>query len=100
VPRQLLDNAGIRGDQVLVKSEPMKLSIVATGSTVATPLDALYALPDLFFSATPAGQPLGFEHPTLLHLPRSMTDMFGTDPKLVARIEGSTVVVVPATVVN
>ena len=100
VPRQLLDNAGIRGDQVLVKTEPMKLEIVATGSTVATPLDALYALPDLFFSATPAGQPLGFEHPTLLHLPRSMTDMFGTDPKLVARIEGASVVVVPATVVN
>src|SRR5262249_1646442 len=83
VPRQLLANAGIRGDQVLVNSEPGKLTISATGATVATPLDSLYALPDLFFSSTPAGQPIGFEHPTLLHLPRSMTDMFGTDPKLV-----------------
>jgi len=96
VPRQLLDNAGIRGDQVLVNSEPGKLTITATGSTVATPLDSLYALPDLFFSSTPAGQPIGFEHPTLLHLPRSMTDMFGADPKLVARVEGSNVVVVAA----
>jgi hypothetical protein len=96
VPRKLIENAGIHGDRVLVRSDAVgpKLTIAAAGSTAAAPVDPLYALPDLFFAATDNGQPLNYEHPSLLHIPRSMLDIFGQDPNLVARIESGTVVVV------
>lgn len=97
VPRSLIENAGIRGDRVLVKSDPAvpRLQITAAGATpVAAPVDPLYALPDLFFAATDNGQPLNYEHPSLLHVPRSMLDLFGPDPNLVAKIDGSSVVIV------
>lgn len=94
VSRKLLANAGIRGDRVLVQSEPAALRIVAVGSAVVTPVDPLYPLPDLFFSATAQGQPLDIEHPTLLHVPRSLLERFGPAPSLVARIDGATVIVV------
>src|SRR4051812_44939549 len=95
VPRALIENAGIRGDQVLVRTDTAtpKLTIAAVGSTPApAAVDPLYALPDLFFAATDNGlQPLAYEHPSLLHVPRSMLDMFGQDPDLVAKIVGNTV---------
>jgi hypothetical protein len=96
VSRQLLESAGITGDRVLVKSDAAipRLQILPGGSTAPTPLDPLFAVPDLFFTATDAGQPLNFEHPSLLHVPRSMMEIFGTDPKLVAKIDGASVVVV------
>lgn len=98
VPRKLIENAGIRGDRVLVRTDQaaLKLTIVAPGSSspAPAPVDPLYALPDLFFAATDNGQPLNYEHPSLLHVPRSMIDMFGQDPNLVARIENGTVVIV------
>lgn len=98
VPRKLIENAGIRGDRVLVRTDQAagKLTIVAPGASAPAPapVDPLYALPDLFFAATDNGQPLNYEHPSLLHIPRSMIDMFGQDPNLVARIENGTVVVV------
>ena len=96
VPRSLIEHAGIRGDQVVVRSDAAtpKLTIVAVGSTpAAAPSDPLYALPDLFFAPTDNGQPLAYEHPSLLHVPRSMLDIFGQDPNLVARIDGSSVVI-------
>lgn len=96
VPRMLIQNAGIHGEQVVVKSEAAvpRLVIQAAGATPTTaPVDPLYALPDLFFAATDNGQPLNYEHPSLLHIPRSMLDIFGADPNLVAKIDGSTVVV-------
>ena len=43
---------------------------------------------------TDNGQPLNYEHPSLLHVPRSMLDIFGPDPNLVAKINGSSVVIV------
>jgi hypothetical protein len=93
VPRALLENAGIRGDQVVVRSDATgpKLTIAATSSATA-PVDPA-ASPDLFYAATDNGQPLAYEHPSLLHLPRSVLDIFGQDPNLVARIDGSTVIV-------
>ena len=98
VPRALIQNAGIHGDQVLVKSEAAvpRLVINAAGATApaAAPVDPLYALPDLFFAATDAGQPLNYEHPSLLHIPRSMLDIFGQDPNLVAKIEAGSVVII------
>jgi hypothetical protein len=99
VPRALIQNAGIHGDRVLVKSDPAvpRLQInAASGSATpaAAPVDPLYALPDLFFAATDNGQPLNYEHPSLLHVPRSMLDIFGPDPNLVAKIDGSSVVIV------
>ena len=97
VPRALIENAGIKGDRVLVTSHPAvpSLQILAAGATaVAAPVDPLYALPDLFFAATDSGQPLNYEHPSLLHIPRSMLDIFGQDPNLVAKIDGSSVVIV------
>ena len=98
VPRALIQNAGIHGDRVLVKSDPAipRLQIVAAGASapVTAAVDPLYALPDLFFAATDSGQPLNYEHPSLLHIPRSMLDIFGQDPNLVAKIDGSSVVIV------
>ena len=98
VPRALIQNAGIHGDRVLVKSEAAvpRLQIQAAGAAApaAAPVDPLYALPDLFFAATDNGQPLNYEHPSLLHVPRSMLDIFGPDPNLVAKIDGSSVVIV------
>jgi hypothetical protein len=47
----------------------------------------------LFFAPTDNGQPIAYEHPSLLHVPRSMLDIFGQDPNLVARIDGSSVVI-------
>ena len=98
VPRALIQNAGIHGDRVLVKTEAAvpRLVISAAGAStpVAAPVDPLYALPDLFFAATDNGQPLNYEHPSLLHVPRSMLDIFGPDPNLVAKIDGASVVIV------
>ena len=97
VPRALIQNAGIHGEQVVVKSEAAvpRLVIQAAGATpAAAPVDPLYALPDLFFAATDNGQPLNYEHPSLLHIPRSMLDIFGADPNLVAKIDGASVVVI------
>ena len=97
VPRVLIQNAGIHGDQVVVKSEAAvpRLVIQAAGATPMTAsVDPLYALPDLFFAATNNGQPLAYEHPSLLHIPRSMLDIFGADPNLVAKIDGASIVVV------
>ncbi len=97
VPRKLVENAGIHGDRVLVRKDATtpKLTIVAAGAAAAAPapVDPLYALPDLFFAATDNGQPLNYEHPSLLHVPRSMLDIFGQDPNLVAKIDGQTVVI-------
>jgi hypothetical protein len=97
VPRTLIENAGIRGDRVLVRKDPAgpKLTIVAAGASAPAPapVDPLYALPDLFFAATDNGQPLNYEHPSLLHIPRSMLDIFGADPNLVAKIDGSSVTI-------
>jgi hypothetical protein len=97
VPRALIQNAGIHGDQVLVRSEAAVPRLVITpvgAAPVSASVDPLYALPDLFFAATDNGQPLAYEHPTLLHIPRSMLDMFGPDPNLVAKIDGNSVVIV------
>ncbi len=97
VPRALIENAGIRGDRVLVRKDATgpKLTIVAAGASAPAPapVDPLYALPDLFFAATDNGQPLNYEHPSLLHIPRSMLDVFGADPNLVAKIDGSSVTI-------
>lgn len=94
VPRALIENAGVRGDRVLVQSYPAvpSLQIVAAGAAQPMP-DAQPAVPDVFFAATAGGQPLNYEHPTLLHIPRSMLDIFGPDPNLVAKIDGSSVVI-------
>ena len=96
VPRTLIENAGIRGDRVVVRSDTAgpKLTIAAPGSSAPpAAVDPLYALPDLFFAPTDSGQPLNYEHPSLLHIPRSMLDMFGQDPNLVARIDNGTVTI-------
>lgn len=94
VPRALIENAGVRGDRVLVQSYPAvpSLQIVTAGAAQPMP-DAQPAVPDVFFAATAGGQPLNYEHPTLLHIPRSMLDIFGPDPSLVAKIDGSSVVI-------
>jgi hypothetical protein len=100
VQRHLLQNAGIRSEQVLVKSEPAgpRLVIVADPGNAGTGAAAPgFGLP---YSPTDGGQPLTYEHPTLLHLPRPLIEIFGTDPKLVAKIDGTSVVVVPAPVVS
>jgi hypothetical protein len=98
VSRRLLHTAGIDADRVVVRSDPAvpRLQIVAIGATATRAVDPLYALPDLLFAPTELGQPIQLEHPSLLHLPRSLLAMFGDSPALVARIEGASVVVVRA----
>lgn len=93
VPRTLIENAGIRGDRVVVRSDATgpKLTISAPSAMPAS--TATDQTSDLFFAPTDNGQPLAYEHPSLLHIPRSMLDIFGQDPNLVARIDGSTVVI-------
>lgn len=100
VPRALIENAGIKGEPVLVKSYPAvpSLQIVAPGTTpVAAPPPAdpnAAVTSDVFFPVTDNGQPLNYEHPSLLHIPRSLLDIFGPDPNLVAKIDGASVVIV------
>jgi hypothetical protein len=97
VPRALIENAGIRGDRVLVKPYPAVPSLQILAADAAAPAPASPVSPvntlDVFFAATEQGQPLNYEHPTLLHIPRSLLDIFGPDPNLVARIDGSSVVI-------
>ena len=97
VPRALIENAGIRGERVLVKSYPAvpSLQILAPDATPAAPPAAPAGL-DVFLPPTDNGQPLNYEHPTLLHIPRSLLDIFGTDPNLnlVAKLDGASVVIV------
>jgi hypothetical protein len=96
VPRALIENAGIKGDRVVVRSDAAtpKLTIVAadTAAPAAPPVGA--ATSDVYFPATDLGQPLNYEHPSLLHVPRSLIDLFGPDPNLVARVDGASVVIV------
>ncbi len=99
VPKALIENAGIKGDRVLVKSYPAvpSLQILAAGAAPAAPADPSAAGTDVFFAVTSDGQPLNYEHPTLLHIPRSLLDIFGAaDPQtlnLVAKIDGTSVVI-------
>jgi len=96
VPRALIENAGIKGDRVVVRSDAAtpKLTIVAADAAApAAPLGGP-AASDVYFPATDNGQPLNYEHPSLLHVPRSLIDLFGADPNLVARVDGASVVIV------
>ena len=100
VPKAIIENAGIKGDRVLVKSYPAvpSLQILAAGNApAAAPPDPSQSAPDVFFAVTNDGQPLNYEHPTLLHIPRSLLDIFGAaDPQtlnLVAKIDGASVVI-------
>ncbi len=99
VPKALIENAGIKGDRVLVKSYPAvpSLQILAAGAAPTAPADPSAAGTDVFFAVTSDGQPLNYEHPTLLHIPRSLLDIFGAaDPQtlnLVAKIDGTSVVI-------
>ncbi|HUJ57768.1 MAG TPA: hypothetical protein VLX92_04735 [Kofleriaceae bacterium] len=97
IARQLLQNAGIVGDRVIVTSDPLapKLTIVAGAPSGLSPFDALFAMADLR-TVTDSGQALAIDHPSLLQLPREMVQIFGADPKLVARIDGTSIVVVRA----
>lgn len=95
VPRALIENAGITGDRVVVRTDAAtpKLTIVAADSSPAAPPPGTGGA-DVFFAATALGQPLNYEHPSLLHVPRSLIDLFGAEPNLVARVEAGTVVIV------
>ncbi len=95
VPRALIENAGIKGDRVVVRTDAAtpKLTIVAADTAPAAPPTGT-ATSDVYFAATDLGQPLNYEHPSLLHVPRSLIDLFGPEPNLVARVDGATVVIV------
>jgi hypothetical protein len=97
VSRRLLANAGITGDQVTVTSEPAGPRLLITNAIASAP-SALSALDGLrgVYEAPTSGQVLTCEHPALLHLPRALIAIFGAEPKLLAKLDGATVVVVPA----
>jgi hypothetical protein len=97
VSRRLLANAGITGDHVAVSSEAQAPRLVLSApvdNPLANPSDGIDSWRGVYSLAT-AAQALTCEHPALLHLPRALLTIFGPEPKLLAKIEGATVVVIP-----
>lgn len=92
IARQLLENAGITGESVLIASStvPPKLEISRDSAGAAGPVDAA----SLAYPAATRRQ-VGFDHPTELHLASELIELFGADTRLVARIHGPLVIVVP-----
>ena len=80
VSRRLLANAGMTGDKVRVRTDPAGARLVIVDDTPAAGTDT---------------QVLTFEHPSLLHVPRTIMDTFGSHASLMAKIDGASVVVVP-----
>lgn len=81
VPRQMLLNAGIIGDAVfaLADNAPERVTLsTPTGMEDEGPMSAS----------------LEYEHPSLLHLPRRLMNVFTPGSKLVARVVGGRVEVV------
>ena len=98
VSRRLLANAGITGDKVIVRSDATgPRLVIVDGDQPAAAAGAgapgAFVMPFAGGTADPGGQSLTFEHPSLLHVPRSMLEIFGAQPALVARIDGASVVV-------
>lgn len=81
VPRQILLNAGIIGDVVHAQGDQSPERVVLSTPTGMEDDDAL-------------GATLEYEHPSLLHLPRRLMNVFTPGSKLVARIVGGRVEVV------
>lgn len=81
VPRQILLNAGILGDVVHAQGDASPERVVLSTPTGMEDDDAL-------------GATLEYEHPSLLHLPRRLMNVFTPGSKLVARIVGGRVEVV------
>jgi hypothetical protein len=79
VPRRLLKNAGISGDQVLLRSQPSPARLELLPGRAATDAET---------------DVLTFEHPSLLHLPKAKIDLFSPGTQLVARIVGGAVEIV------
>ncbi len=79
VPRQLLKNAGIVTDGVVVRVQavPAKLEIFAAGSP-----------------ATGQTQAVAFEHPSLLHLADTLIAIFPAGAQLMARVDAKTASVI------
>ena len=75
VPRHLLKNAGIAGDDVVIRVQavPPKLEIYQKGATL-----------------TGQTQDIAMDHPSLLHVPETMIDIFGKGASLLARIDKNT----------
>jgi len=96
VPGGRCGTAGTKGARALVRTDAArpKLTIVAADAAAPAGPPAGAATSDVYFAATDGGQPLNYEHPSLLHVPRSLIDLFGADPNLVARVDGASVVIV------
>ncbi|HEY4219910.1 MAG TPA: hypothetical protein VGO62_01180 [Myxococcota bacterium] len=72
LPRQLVNNAGIVGEKVLVRVQavPPKLEIVEAGT-----------------ASNGQTQEVSFEHPDLLHLPDNLVEIFAKGVQLLAHTE-------------
>lgn len=81
VPRQMLLNAGILGDVVHARADSAPERIVLSTPTGMEEDDA-------------TGATLEYEHPSLLHLPRRLMNVFTPGSKLVARLVGGRIEVV------
>jgi hypothetical protein len=81
VPRQILLNAGIVGDAVFAVSD-------------SAPERVVLSTPTGLEEETPSTATLEYEHPSLLHLPRRLMNVFTPGSKFVARIVGGRVEVV------
>lgn len=81
VPRQILLNAGIIGDAVFAQADPSPERVILSTPTGMEDEGASSAA-------------LEYEHPSLLHIPRRLMNVFTPGSKLVARIVGGRVEVV------
>lgn len=72
VPRHLLKNAGIQGDDIIIRVQavPPKIEIHPKGASV-----------------TGQTQEVTMDHPSLLHIPDTMIEVFGKGASLLARID-------------
>ncbi|MEZ4410365.1 MAG: hypothetical protein R3A52_28375 [Polyangiales bacterium] len=75
VPRQLLLNAGVSGDVILARAEssPPRVVLEDNGD-------------DFDDESDPSTASIEYEHPSLLHVPRSLLKSFPSGAKLVARV--------------
>lgn len=75
VPRQLLLNAGVSGDVILARSEASPPRVVLEDGGE-----------DFDDESDPSTASIEYEHPSLLHVPRSLLKAFPSGAKLVARV--------------
>lgn len=85
VPRQLLLNAGVTGEVISAKAEVSPPRVVLSQGSSDTG-DGEDDFDDSEDGSDPLAATVEYEHPSLLHVPRSLLKVFQANTKLVARV--------------